>query len=53
MIELLNQDFLQLYLPTTSETRDPGGVRVCFRSLRTLLLWIESDGADDNALIIV
>lgn len=36
----LTPDMLRRYLLELGETHHPGGVHVCFRALRTLLLWI-------------
>ena len=42
-ISQLTPDFIRRYLLELSETHNPGGVHVCFRSLRTMLYWIEEE----------
>ncbi len=40
----LTPDRIRRYLLELSESHNPGGVHTCFRSLRTLLLWVEDEG---------
>jgi hypothetical protein len=42
-ISQMTSDFIRRYLLELSETHNPGGVHVCFRSLRTMLYWIEEE----------
>lgn len=40
-ISQITPDFLRRYLLGLAEKHNPGGIHACFRTLRTLLLWIE------------
>ncbi len=42
-ISQLTPDFIRRYLLELSETHNPGGVHICFHSLRTMLYWIEEE----------
>ena len=39
----LTQDLLRRYLLELGEAHNPGGVHACFRTLRTLLLWVAQE----------
>jgi site-specific recombinase XerD len=42
-VSQLTADLIRRFLLELSEGHNPGGVHACFRSLRTLLLWIEDE----------
>src|SRR5690554_68836 len=39
-VSQITPDLLRRYLLELGETHNPGGVHACFRTLRTLLLWV-------------
>jgi site-specific recombinase XerD len=44
-VSQLSTDLIRRYILELSETHNPGGVHACFRPLRTLLYWVEEEGA--------
>jgi site-specific recombinase XerD len=42
-ISQITTEFIRRYILQLSETHNAGGVRACFRPLRTLLYWIEAE----------
>ncbi len=42
-VSQITPDLIRRYILRMSETHNQGGVHCCFRPLRTLLLWVESE----------
>lgn len=40
-VSQITPDLIRRYILNLAETHNPGGVHACFRSLRTLLFWVE------------